>query len=40
MMTLTDLTERNRMVLQVLRERKVASRVEISDCLKKLTADR
>lgn len=38
-MTLTDLTERNRMVLQVLRERKVANRVEIGDCLKRLTYD-
>ena len=39
MMALTDLTDRNRQVVQVLRERKIASRVEISDCLKRLTAD-
>lgn len=38
-MTLDELSERNRMVLQVLRERKAASRGEISEYLKKLSAD-
>lgn len=39
MITLAGLTDRNRQVLQVLREHHVASRTVIANCLKKLTAD-